>query len=185
MKNFKVYKDLEGYRLYFDDDNLITRTYDTVPSEIEQHVIAIETWCNAQKTEAEIEIEKANQKQAIAFSFIQSTATDEEKLSLFEVFPEYQINHDYVIGDEFQYQGSVFRVLQNHNSQDSWLPTDSPSLYVDIANKITIQEFEQPTGSTDAYQIGDKVLFNGKTYESIINDNVWSPTDYPQGWMEI
>lgn len=33
--------------------------------------------------------------------------------------------------------------------------------------------------------IGDKVLFNGQTYESIINNNTWSPADYPQGWKLI
>ncbi|MFA7115570.1 MAG: carbohydrate-binding protein [Candidatus Omnitrophota bacterium] len=43
----------------------------------------------------------------------------------------------------------------------------------------------QPTGAHDAYQKGDRVLFEGKTYESLIDANVWSPTSYPQGWKEI
>ena len=33
--------------------------------------------------------------------------------------------------------------------------------------------------------IGDKVIFEGKKYESLIDDNVWSPEDYPAGWQEI
>lgn len=48
-----------------------------------------------------------------------------------------------------------------------------------------IAEWVQPTGAYDAYNIGDKVLFNGSTYESLINANVWSPTAYPQGWKLI
>lgn len=43
-------------------------------------------------------------------------------------------------------------------------------------------EWVQPTGGHDAYQTGDQVTFEGAVYESIIDGNVWSPADYPQGW---
>lgn len=45
-------------------------------------------------------------------------------------------------------------------------------------------EFVQPANQTDAYQKGDKVTFNGKHYISLIDNNTWSPTDYPAGWQE-
>ena len=32
---------------------------------------------------------------------------------------------------------------------------------------------------------GDKVRYNGKVYESLIDNNVWSPIGYPQGWKEV
>lgn len=40
----------------------------------------------------------------------------------------------------------------------------------------------QPTGAHDAYKKGDRVTFNGETYESVIDANVWSPSAYPAGW---
>lgn len=46
-------------------------------------------------------------------------------------------------------------------------------------------EYKQPLGSHDAYKIGDKVTFNGKRYVSLIDNNVWTPTAYPQGWEEV
>lgn len=46
-------------------------------------------------------------------------------------------------------------------------------------------EFVQPTGAHDAYNLGDRVSYNGKVYESVINGNVWSPDVYPDGWNEI
>ena len=46
-------------------------------------------------------------------------------------------------------------------------------------------EWVQPTGATDAYQTGDTVTFEGAEYVSTIDGNVWSPTDYPQGWEKI
>lgn len=49
----------------------------------------------------------------------------------------------------------------------------------------TIKDFVQPTGAHDAYAKGDKVRFEGKVYESLIDANVYSPAAYPAGWKEI
>ena len=46
-------------------------------------------------------------------------------------------------------------------------------------------EYVQPTGSHDAYKIGDKITYNGQKYECISDGCVWSPDDYPQGWQEV
>ena len=43
----------------------------------------------------------------------------------------------------------------------------------------------QPTGAHDAYKKGDRVTFNAKTYESLIDANVWSPSVYPAGWKVV
>lgn len=49
----------------------------------------------------------------------------------------------------------------------------------------TVPAFIQPTGSHDAYQTGDRVIYNGQIYESTIDNNVWSPDTYPQGWKLV
>lgn len=46
-------------------------------------------------------------------------------------------------------------------------------------------EYVQPTGSTDAYQVGDKITYNGVKYTCILANCVWSPDDYPAGWKEV
>lgn len=46
-------------------------------------------------------------------------------------------------------------------------------------------EFVQPTGAHDAYNLGDRVTYGGRIYESIINGNVWSPDVYPDGWKIV
>lgn len=48
-----------------------------------------------------------------------------------------------------------------------------------------VKDFVQPTGAHDAYAKGDKVRFNGKVYESLIDSNAYSPSAYPAGWKEI
>lgn len=46
-------------------------------------------------------------------------------------------------------------------------------------------EYKQPTGSTDAYQVGDKITYNGKKYKCILANCVWTPDAYPAGWEEV
>ena len=63
----------------------------------------------------------------------------------------------------------------------------APSLFAKVINETidgSIPEFEQPD-STNPYMKGDKVIFNGKVYESLIDNNVYSPEAYPAGWKEI
>lgn len=40
-------------------------------------------------------------------------------------------------------------------------------------------------GAHDDYNTGDKVKFNGKVYESTVDNNVYSPSTYPAGWKEV
>ena len=46
-------------------------------------------------------------------------------------------------------------------------------------------EYVQPTGAHDSYKVGDKITYNGKKYECLKDNCVWTPDDYPQGWMLV
>ena len=49
----------------------------------------------------------------------------------------------------------------------------------------TVPDFIQPTGAHDAYSKGVKVTYKGKVYISLIDNNVWAPDVYPQGWSLV
>lgn len=61
-------------------------------------------------------------------------------------------------------------------SQADWLPDAAVSMYtkVLIPDANIIPEWVQPD-STNAYMKGDKVLHNGKVWESLVDNNVWEP----------
>ena len=186
MKQFTVFKDNDTYRLLYVNDKLEQVDYGELKGEtILPRVEMIEKWIDDLKSPEELKIEELETVRQRALSFVQEQATDEQKLEMIDLFDEFQSDHEYKKGDEFKWNGSIYRVLQAHTSQEYWKPDEAVSLYVDIANKIEIQEFKQPTGQHDAYQIGDEILFDGFVWQSIINDNVWSPNDYPQGWQKI
>lgn len=46
-------------------------------------------------------------------------------------------------------------------------------------------KYKQPTGAHDAYQVGDKITWDGGHYECIFAGCVWNPTEYPQGWKKL
>ncbi|MDK6521563.1 hypothetical protein QP173_09250, partial [Aerococcus urinae] len=71
------------------------------------------------------------------------------------------------------------------------LPSDTPALYTEVKQDSlddgteVIKDFVQPTGNHDTYSQGDKVIFNGEVYESIVDDNAYSPDDSPENWKII
>lgn len=124
-------------------------------------------------------IEQA-QKIRADMNVIAETLTDEQSLELINLFELWTLKA-YAINDRIRYGNKLYRCVQSHTSQADWTPDVAPALWT----KISIEEYPQwiqPTGEQDAYNIGDKVTFNGSRYESLINANVWSPTAYPQGW---
>ena len=46
-------------------------------------------------------------------------------------------------------------------------------------------EFIQPTGAHDCYNMGDKIIYNGKKYICKTDGCVWSPDAYPAAWEEV
>lgn len=111
--------------------------------------------------------------------------SEEELTEMIDLYPQYEIDCPYVVGDIFKYEGKLYKVIQAHTSLENWKPNELPALYLSLMPENIIPEWVQPTMAEDAYKIGDKVIFEGKVYESIIDSNTWSPTDYPQGWKLI
>ena len=145
-------------------------------------------------TEEEQIIEQTNKAMEllnINFNGLLPNLSDEQALQVPLMFPKWQVGKAYVVGDRVLYLGVLYKVLQAHTSQDGWQPDVAPSLFAknlivkdEQGEQVDIPEWEQPD-STNPYMTGDKVRFEGKVYQSLIDNNVWSPTGYPQGWEEV
>ena len=124
----------------------------------------------------------------LAFSFLFENLTDAQALQVPMLFDEFDGNGvAYEVGKRIMFEGVLYKVIQAHTSQAGWTPIAAPSLFAKVINETidgSIPEFEQPD-STNPYMKGDKVIFNGKVYESLIDNNVYSPEAYPAGWKEI
>ena len=115
---------------------------------------------------------------------LRNSVTDEVALKTPYVYPVWNDNEAYVVGQRILYNDTLYKVLQAHTSQEDWTPDVSASLFakVLIPDADVIPTWEQPD-STNPYMIGDKVTHNDKTWVSNVDNNVWEPGVY--GWSEI
>jgi hypothetical protein len=96
---------------------------------------------------------------------IEGKLTDAEREELYAL-ARTAPNAQYDLKVEIEHLWTAVRELQNGEK-----PSDE------------IKEWKQPTGAHDAYMIGDKVIYtDGNIYKSLIDNNVWSPDVYPNGW---
>lgn len=115
------------------------------------------------------------------------TIPDEEVESVKVLFPHWKVGVQYEINARVRFMDNIYKVLQAHTSQEDWMPDVAVSLYAPLLideETNEILEWVQPD-STNPYMIGDKVIFEEKIYESLIDNNTWSPAAYPAGWQEI
>lgn len=116
--------------------------------------------------------------------------TDAQALEVKTLYPDWE--KDFAPGDTLakdirvNYKDVLYKVLQEHQKQETWNPIDAPSLFapVLIPDPSAIPEWQQPE-STNPYMKGDKVTHNGKTWESLIDNNVWEPGTNETLWKEV
>ena len=115
------------------------------------------------------------------------TLSDEQALKVPLIFDEFEVGKGYEVGKRILYQDVLYKVITSHTSQETWTPDVSPSLFAPIINETidgSIPEWKQPD-ATNAYMTGDRVIFEEKEYESLVDNNVWSPSANPSGWQLV
>lgn len=114
-----------------------------------------------------------------------SVTDDAVALKIQEFYDEWNVDVNVTVGQYIRYKDVLYKVLTAHTTQANWTPSETPSLFAKVLidpSGETILDWEQPD-STNPYMKGDKVKYEGKTYMSTIDNNVWQPGVY--GWELI
>lgn len=118
------------------------------------------------------EIQQADVQTAISY------LSDEQALTVKDLYADWDENGiGYITGNRVQYNGKLYKCLQGHTSQVDWSPEAAPSIWAEILagqEGAPVGEWAQPE-STNPYNKGDKVTHNEKTWESLVDGNVWEP----------
>lgn len=119
---------------------------------------------------------------------------DDSAIAVATVFPAWEIGKKYAAKEIASYgvnavgDPQLYRCEQAHTSQADWTPDITTALWTAIGIADDgIPIWSQPAGSHDAYGKGDRVHYPGKTdpiFESLIDNNIWSPDAYPAGWEQ-
>lgn len=82
--------------------------------------------------------------------------------------------------------GRVVRLIQNYDS-DTFTdePEDLPAQYGFVWSDDPAKALPFVAISTSPYMKGNCCTENGNTYRSTIDNNVWAPSAYPEGWEVV
>ena len=148
--------------------------------EIDKHIRYVDKTGPIKET-----VEKIGTAASIAFVTMAENGTIDEVTAgeHTDLFAEWEPDVSYSVGSLRAYNGSLYRCIQAHTSQDDWTPDVSASLWAKAADPAEEwPEWSQPIGASDAYMDGDKVSHNDKHWKSTVDNNVWEPGVY--GWEE-
>ena len=87
---------------------------------------------------------------------LRESVNDELALSVPMLYPAWREGVEYSVGYRVLYNEVLYKVL--------------------IADENVVPEWGQPD-STNPYMKGDTVMHNGNTWVSLVDNNVWEPTD--------
>lgn len=124
-----------------------------------------------------------------ALQMFTASLSDEQAMEIATLYDEWQANKKLVAGTILSFgtnsvgDPQLYRVVQNHTSQEDWLPNETPALYTVIG--LTAEgytEWSQPTGAHDAYNQGDIVSYQNTLYISNIDGNTTVPGSDERWW---
>ena len=138
---------------------------------------------------AEAAARTAYQAEASATRIVFRALAKQEALEVTDILEnksmldEWRLNRSLKAGDVIRYGDHVYRVLQTHATQADWTPDIDPSLFSRVSLEKEIIAWTQ-----GSYGQGVIVTHNNKTWESMVDNNVWEPGApgvYENIWREI
>lgn len=93
------------------------------------------------------------------------------------------------VGTPYKWQGQVYKLWQQHDAteQPDWSPDKAVSLW-DICHTTDpakAKPYAAPQGSRGLYQTGECCLWDGQVRRSKVDNNAYSPADYPDNWEAV
>lgn len=125
---------------------------------------------------------------AISPIIMRADLTDKEASASKPLFPQWQVGFDYKKDWIISYNGELYRIGQDHTSQEQWTPGSegTTALY----SNITISEegyetWKEYDGVSGTYAKDQIVIdpTDSQRYKSKIDNNVWGPpSEQPNYW---
>lgn len=182
------------YRLKVQSEEFKLTNYEMFVDVIDVAEEDVQLWHEVHKDDLETPVsqneEIANKIELLykVGKVVASQVTDDiVAQELQDFYDDWEVDISVSKGQYIKQDGILFKVLTEHKTQVGWEPDKAPSLFAKVLTDPTgetILDWIQPD-STNAYMTGDKVKYEGLIYESLIDNNVWSPVGYPAGWQQI
>lgn len=121
-----------------------------------------------------------------AASAFKETATDADASKFTPLFPKLKGDGSLVkVGTRIASGDKLYRSRVDLWDTAENAPENNPSLWEEIMYKKGIRIIPNNITAENPFKTGERGWFNDNLYESIIDNNVWTPTAYPNGWKLI
>lgn len=126
--------------------------------------------------DAAAQAEAEEKRRPLSFSEVQEmlvrqqintlTVDDQTALRMAEFYPDWTTGTSYAAGDRLVYNGDLYKVLQAHTAQETWLPgTGTESLYTRIDEAHDGTKYDPiPYDGNMALESGEYYTQSGMTY---------------------
>lgn len=177
---FYIYKDGQYY------ENIIVPATENINNYIESDIALPSKKMNTEEAynlffgSITLTKEQLEKTKALVLQQIENLS-DEDSLYIKFLFPNWQINQSYTINSKICYNNNLYKVSQNHVSSDTLRPDIATNFY----QKIKINTMDALEWEEKQYEAGDRVKYGEHVYESLLNNNFWSPENFPSAWKLI
>ncbi|MFL8888700.1 hypothetical protein [Helcococcus kunzii] len=184
---------------FYDSENNYLKLAGDEIKDISENIKKIFEKFKIPKSPEELKIEELEKENKEMLKIITKNSTDAEKIELIKSFPLWEVGKDYwsdmdipfVVYPDYE-SGSLYRIINKDivKSQSDWTPDIAVSLFTKVVPSGVILEFGKNLDDSERdlasnpYMKGEKVIEDGYIWVSTIDNNVWSPSDYPSGWKK-
>lgn len=181
VTEIKEYASQNAFEFTFPENFDFTNQYNY--KIVDNELVYDELPLSEEQTLANEKIRLQSQLEVATIMFVNEYApnlTDQQALDLDLIFYDWKSNVNYKKDCIIRYNGELYRIGQDHTSQDQWKPGDNGTIA--LYSHITITEdgyevWKAWDGVSGLYSEGQIVENpeDGKLYKSKIPNNVWGP----------
>lgn len=110
---------------------------------------------------------------------------EEQKIPVWDPKKDYR---EWPVGGPVTHGGNVFGLLQPHNAAYyTGTPADMAALWSPLHTKdpAKAKPWLAPNGTSGLYSTGECCVWNEAVYRSTVDNNPYSPGDYPAWWEAV
>jgi hypothetical protein len=118
---------------------------------------------------------------------IQSAQTldDIEASSLPEAFPSLKGDGEAIpAGTRINWKGKIRKAKLDLVDINESNPDNSPEKWEIVSYKNGLRDIQDAIDSALSFAMGKLGVWNGEVYESLYDNNIWNPAQFPAGWKK-
>ena len=110
---------------------------------------------------------------------------DKTSTEVIELFPMLKNDGSLIkAGTRINYNGIIKKAAVDLYDIETNNPNNAPTLWEDILYKEGIRIIPSLVTVTSKFSKGELGWWNDTLYESLLDNNVYTPNEYPQGWKK-